>query len=215
MTAHSADPVPNTQADPQRIAEAKRAMRKRMLAMRLVADQKEGPNAAMSLMRTALAAAETIGIGPGTIVAGTWQIGTEIDVRPLLARFDAAGAVTALPVVVADDAPLAFRRWRPTDPIVEGDRSTFQPTDEAALVIPDVVLTPLLAADRRGYRLGRGGGYYDRTLAALRAVGTVTAVGLCFGVQVVDAVPHNAHDVSLDWLITENEALRIGPADRS
>ncbi len=192
------------------VNDAKRALRRRMLALRLVVDQKHGPDAAMQLMKATLAATGAIGIGPGTVVAGTWQLGTEIDVRPLLARLDAAGAVTALPVVIDGDPALTFRRWRPTDPVVNGGHGTFHPADDAPTVTPDVVLVPLLAADRRGCRLGRGGGYYDRTLAALRARGRVTAVGLCFDIQVVDAVPSCDHDVLLDWLITETEAIRIG-----
>ncbi len=192
---------------------AKRALRKRMLALRLVVDQKEGPEASSALIKTFLPLTEVIGATPGAVVAGTWQLGTEIDVRPLMARLDAAGVTTSLPVVDAEGAPLLFRRWRPTDPVVEGDRGTFEPEAGAVTVIPDIVLVPFLAADRHGHRLGRGGGFYDRTLAKLREQGAVTAVGIGFAIQLIDNVPHGSDDHPLDWVITDREVVRIGYPD--
>ncbi|MDX1575161.1 MAG: 5-formyltetrahydrofolate cyclo-ligase, partial [Kiloniellales bacterium] len=71
------------------------------------------------------------------------------------------------------------------------------------------VLAPLLAFDRRGYRLGYGGGFYDRTLGILRGRGEALAVGLAYAAQEVPAVPHDANDRRLDWIVTEAEAIRL------
>jgi 5-formyltetrahydrofolate cyclo-ligase len=191
------------------IDEEKCGWRKRMRALRLVADQKEGPNAAIALIRHVLPACEEIGVGAGTIVAGYWPIITEIDVRPLLARLDDRGIVCALPVLVGRNQPLIFRRWRPTDPVEAGDHGTAQPFATAPEVTPDVVLAPLLAVDRDGYRLGQGGGYYDRTLARLRRQGRVVAVGVGYHVQRVDILPRAADDETMDWILTEQAIERV------
>ncbi len=73
----------------------------------------------------------------------------------------------------------------------------------------DAVLVPLLAFDKRGYRLGWGGGYYDRTLELLRKTGSVTAIGVAYAAQEVDAVPFDTYDQPVDWIITEQQALKI------
>lgn len=135
-------------------------------------------------------------------VAGYRAIGGEFDPGPVLERFTAAGSVLALPFAATPDAVLTFRRW------VEGDAFA---TDAYGVpspalnneVRPDVIIAPLLAFDRRGGRLGRGGGAYDRTLAALRAGPTVFVIGLGFAAQEVDAAPMQPHDERLDAVLTE------------
>ena len=92
--------------------ERKRVLRKRMRAMRLVADQKEGPDAALAVARLALARLADLGLVPGTVIAGYWPISTELDVRPLLARLERAGMACALPAIEAGRDVLIFRRWR-------------------------------------------------------------------------------------------------------
>ena len=150
---------------------------------------------------------------PGAAVAGYWAAGGEMDLGPLLAHLDGAGYACALPVVAARRAPLVFRRWRPEMELIEGPLGIGQPGPEAAELRPRVVLCPLLAFDGEGFRLGQGGGYYDRALGALRAAGPVAAVGIAFAVQQVEAVPRDRRDQRLDWAVTEQGAIRFGIQD--
>ena len=145
-----------------------------------------------------------------TVIAGYLPIGDEIDVRPLLRRLHGDGHRLSLPRVVRSGGPLAFAVWTDGDTLGQGPFGTSQPTEGAAVVTPEVVIIPLLAFDRYGFRLGYGGGYYDRTLWALRAQRAILAVGVAFSVQETPAVPHGVHDQRLDWVITEREAIRMG-----
>jgi len=147
--------------------------------------------------------------GLDAILAGYWPMGSEMDVRPALVALDRLGVLQCLPEVSAPARPLRFRAWSPSEPLVAGAHGTFHPLASEPLMRPDVVLVPLLAFDKRGYRLGWGGGYYDRTLALLRKTGTVTAIGVAYAAQDIDAVPHDAYDQPVDWIITEREALQI------
>ncbi len=191
------------------VEDEKKRLRKRMRALRLVADQKEGPGAARGVMTQLLAALDKLEIGSGSVVAGYWPIVTELDDRPLLARLDERGVICALPVVVSADAPLLFRRWGPLDELEPGVLGTSHPRVTAPEVVPDVVLAPLLAFDSDGYRLGQGGGYYDRTLAALRSRGALTAIGVGFAVQRTDRVPRDVNDARLDWILTEEMLTQV------
>jgi len=146
--------------------------------------------------------------GAATAISGYWPMGDEMDVKPLLAALDRAGHVVGLPVAVARDAPLVFRRWRPGDPLLDGGFGTSIPGEGSAPVVPRIVLAPLLAFDRAGFRLGYGGGYYDRTLAALRRAGPVTAIGVAYGGQEVARVPRGPLDQPLDIIVTERETIR-------
>lgn len=147
--------------------------------------------------------------GLHAILAGYWPFGSEMDVRPALVALDRIGVLLTLPEVVAKDRPLRFRAWTPEEPLEEGDHGTYHPLASAPLMRPDVVLVPLLSFDRRGYRVGWGGGYYDRTLALLRKTGKVTAIGVAYAAQEVDEVPVDPYDQPVDWIITENEAIEV------
>jgi 5-formyltetrahydrofolate cyclo-ligase len=146
----------------------------------------------------------------GAAVSAFWPMGAEIDVRPLLRRFDALGYRCALPVTVKRGLPLVFRRWTPATRLVEGGFGTSIPPANAPVVVPELVVVPLLAFDRQGYRLGYGGGFYDRTLAELRAKGTPLAVGVGYAGQEIARVPRADYDQRLDWMVTEREAFPIG-----
>lgn len=196
------------EADTTTIAERKRHLRRRMRALRLVADQKQGPEAGVAVMHAFLDRLADVGVAAGRRVAGYWPIATELDDRPLLARLHARGIVCALPVMVAWDRPLVFRRWTPHDIVTLDERGLFEPGPDVREIVPDVLLLPFLAADRRGCRLGQGGGHFDRTLAALRGRGAVTAVGVGFAVQVIDEIPCDRHDQRLDWLLTDEGLTR-------
>jgi len=152
-------------------------------------------------------------IARGEIVAGYAAIRDEPELWSLLSRLHGQGAVFALPSVHAPGHPLLFRRWQPRDTLRPAAFGVPEPLPGAPVLRPAIVLTPLLAFDRAGGRIGYGAGYYDRTLAGLRRDGTVTAIGLAHSGQELPRVPTDPHDESLDWVITEREAIRCsGPA---
>lgn len=147
--------------------------------------------------------------GSGSVVAGYLPIGSEIDPRLLMDRVAGNGAALCLPVVVERGEPLVFRRWLPGDRLEPSAFGTMAPPGSAETLVPDVVLVPMLAFDRGGHRIGYGGGYYDRTLARLRAGGDVLAVGLAFSGQVRDDLPVGPNDSRLDWIVTESATLSV------
>jgi 5-formyltetrahydrofolate cyclo-ligase len=170
-----------------------------------------GEGAARRLKENFLRAAEAFSPRPAAsdAIAGYWPMADEIDVRGLITRLFEDGHAVALPVVVGNAKPLIFRRWHPGLVLAAGDFGTHHPGPDEAQVTPAILLVPLLAFDAQGHRLGWGGGFYDRTLARLRAQGPVTAVGVAYQSQLVDSVPHSANDEPLDWMITDMVVLEI------
>ena len=142
-------------------------------------------------------------LGPhlGRPLSGYWPMPTEIDPRPALEAAARHGPV-ALPVVEGPGRPLAFRRWVPGAALVPGGFGTQVP-ETPEEVVPEVLVVPCLAFTARGERLGYGGGFYDRTLAGLRARGPVTAIGFAFAAQRVEALPTEPTDERLDLIVTE------------
>jgi len=140
------------------------------------------------------------------VVAVYHPVGAELDPGPLAARLGLEGAVVASPVVVARNAPLIFRLQTDAEPVPDA-LGIMAPPPEAPEVRPDVVIVPLLAFDPTGARLGQGGGYYDRTLAQLRAQGAVLAVGLAYAGQAVAHIPVDGFDQRLDGVLTETAYL--------
>jgi 5-formyltetrahydrofolate cyclo-ligase len=136
----------------------------------------------------------------GPIVAGTLAIGDELDPAPLMSRLAGLGARIVLPRVEADGA-MTFRDAAKAT-LEAGPFGLTQPSARAEIVRPNLVLTPLLAFDLRGRRLGYGKGHYDRAVTHLRSTGRVFYLGLCYAQQQVDAVPVERHDVLLDWVET-------------
>lgn len=201
--------------DPIALAAEKQALRRRVEALRLVADQKDGPDAARAIMHHLITRRAEIGIHPGTIVSGYWPMFTEIDVRPLLARLEQHQVSCALPVVTAQNEPLIFRRWHPRDALEGGVFGTMHPLPGVPEVRPDVIIAPLLAVDRAGYRLGYGGGYYDRTLSALRRQGPLTVIGVGYAVQLVERVPRGELDQKVDWILTDAALVQAGGGERA
>jgi 5-formyltetrahydrofolate cyclo-ligase len=137
-------------------------------------------------------------------IAGYWPIGDELDVRPLLHHLALAGHRLALPVVKGKTSPLAFRAWAPGDPMIPGDYGIHTPAATAAEIDPDIIIAPLLAFDADGHRLGYGGGYYDRTLAALRAKCDILAIGYAYAGQKVGRLPRHDGDMVLDAVVTDH-----------
>lgn len=140
-------------------------------------------------------------------LSGFYPYQAEINVLPLLARLVSEGWQTALPVVMAKGAPLTFRAWAPGEPTGRGIWDIHIPLETAAELQPDVLLVPMLAFDRRGYRLGYGGGFYDRTLAELRKLKPVTAIGVAYAEQEMAEVPVSEFDEPLDWILTERGVI--------
>jgi 5,10-methenyltetrahydrofolate synthetase len=139
------------------------------------------------------------------VAAFCWPIKQEPDVRPLLASWRSTDVRAALPVVVAESEALRFREWSP-DSRLEADRYGIPTPSTGEWLTPDLILLPLNGFDGAGYRLGYGGGYFDRTLAAL--VPRPLAVGVGFEINRVASIRPEAHDQRLDWIITENGAFR-------
>ncbi|MDE0045082.1 MAG: 5-formyltetrahydrofolate cyclo-ligase [bacterium] len=153
----------------------------------------------------------TIGFPAGAAISAYIPVGSELDVLPLARAAHAGGHEVGMPVVVARDRPLVFRAWTPGDRLEAGAWNIPIPPADAAPVVPSLLLVPMLAFDSGGYRLGYGGGFYDRTLQELRRSGrTVTAVGVCYAGLEVDAVPRQNHDARLDWIVTEDGAWSTG-----
>ena len=104
--------------------------------------------------------------------------------------------------------PLLFRAWTPGDAMDKAVWNIAEPKPDKPALDPDILIVPLLAFDRAGWRLGYGGGFYDRTLRDLRARKAIVAVGLAFDEQQVDAVPHLDYDERLDWVLRPSGPLR-------
>jgi len=139
------------------------------------------------------------------IVSLYWPIGSELDTRTLLHALNDQGALCALPVIVAKGKPLAFRRWQPGMTLVPGPFKVPVPPEDSAPLIPQLIVTPLLAFDGAGYRLGYGGGFYDRTLAMFRLNKKVQAIGFAYAAQEIEAVVTDQYDQRLDALVTEKD----------
>lgn len=144
---------------------------------------------------------------PPGVIAGYWPLADELNIRPALIALRRQGHTIALPVTGPKQTPLTFRRWDEGAALERGRFDTRHPSVNAPEVIPDVVLLPLLAFDRRGNRLGYGGGYYDRTLARLRDQGPVLAVGVAFAIQEMEELPAGRYDRPLDLMVTEQEII--------
>ena len=144
-------------------------------------------------------------ITAGSIVSGYSPIRSEIDPVPLMRALATQGARLALPAVMARGKSLAFRAWSPNDRLMLGPLGILEPSPAAAELIPDIMLVPLAAFDRLGHRIGYGAGHYDYTLAHLRKVKAIAAIGLAFAAQEIEAVPALSHDVALDYVLTETQ----------
>lgn len=140
-------------------------------------------------------------------VAGYWPVGGEIDGRPLLAALAKAGRKICLPRMETRVGPARFFVWRAGDALRADAFGVPSPPPAGPELSPRLILTPLLAFDRRGHRLGQGGGHYDRIISLYRAHGAV-AVGLAYAEQEMEDVPTGEHDAQLDWIVTPQEAIR-------
>jgi 5-formyltetrahydrofolate cyclo-ligase len=191
-------------------AEAKRAARAAAVARRAAAHA-AAAGAADAAARRLVALLED---RPGAAAAsGYLPIRDEIDPVPAMLALRARGVRVAVPVIEAKATPLRFREWTPDCVMVPGPFGTRMP-GAGDWLTPELLLVPLLAFDRAGHRLGYGGGYYDRTIARLRAEGPVRAVGFAYAAQEVARVPVESTDAPLDAIVTEAEIIRPMAAGR-
>lgn len=141
---------------------------------------------------------------PRAAIAAYYPTGSEIDILPAISALVRRGHRILLPVITGTSDPLVFRHWAPGDPLELGIHNISTPLDSAAAARPDWIFVPLLSVDRAGFRLGQGGGYYDRTLTALRREkADLQAWGVAYAGQVVDVLPRETHDQPLDGILTE------------
>jgi 5-formyltetrahydrofolate cyclo-ligase len=155
--------------------------------------------------------AEFAALTESAYVAGYWPINDELDCRSLLTALHERGCRCLLPVVGRQGEPLVFRSWAPGISLVTSAWGIGEPGPDRPVHDPEILLTPLLAYDDQGWRLGYGGGFYDRSLVALRAQnpGGVRAIGLAYSAQQVDTVPHNEYDQRLDYVVTEDGVTKF------
>lgn len=190
----------------------KRALRKQAIAerARLVA----GFDAAAAARAIRDRFLETFAPTPGTVVSAFWPVGEELDIKPLLEALHGRGCVCTLPVVTIKHMPLTFRVWEPGMPFIVSSFGIPEPGPDRPPATPDISLVPLLAFDEEGYRLGYGGGYYDRTIEQLRLLRRdppYLTVGVAFEGQLRSDVPHESFDQPLDWILTEQKARHFAP----
>jgi 5-formyltetrahydrofolate cyclo-ligase len=186
------------------ILEAKRTLRSAMLAWRAALGEEERRAAAQGLLESFRRERP---FETPAVVSGFWPMAEELDIRPLMIELFNQGCQLCLPVVVAKRQPLAFRAWRPGDALEQGVFGTLHPSPKRETIEPDALIVPLLACDNDGYRLGYGGGFYDRTLRGLRQRKRVVAMGVAFDAQLLsEQVPHGPDDERLDWLLTDKRA---------
>ncbi|MGA2311693.1 MAG: 5-formyltetrahydrofolate cyclo-ligase [Xanthobacteraceae bacterium] len=185
--------------------DSKAALRREAMARRDALP----PDARQAAAEAIAARPFPLAIAPGTIVSGFMPLKSEINPLPLMRKLAGQGARLALPVVAGRGKPLVMREWNFGEPLATGVWGIREPKPEAAVVEPDILLVPLLAFDRAGHRIGYGAGYYDLTLAQLRARKPIIAVGLAFAAQEVPAVPATLRDARLDLVLTERAVLDL------
>jgi 5-formyltetrahydrofolate cyclo-ligase len=191
----------------EKLATEKKRLRLLALGRRAALGEDARRAASETAARHAVAALGDVG---GLTISLFCAFRDEIDTAPLAVELRTRHARLALPVILGRDRPLLFRRWRAEDVLVpSGAFRIPEPPAEAEEVLPDVLMVPLAAFDRRGYRIGYGAGFYDRTLALLRARRPVRALGYAFACQEVDEVPAEPHDELVDMMITERESFSV------
>jgi 5-formyltetrahydrofolate cyclo-ligase len=194
------------------MTDIKTEIRRHSLAKRDLVSPQEAHAAALALSRDGLALVAETAVRlrlAAPVVSVYWPIRSELNTRPLIDALADKGYRVTLPVMRKVRHPLAFRDFTPGDDLVKGPYGLSEPAAEQPARDPDIVFSPLSAFDRRGYRLGYGGGIYDATLSELRAKKSVVAIGVAYSFQEVDHVPTEPHDQRLDYFLTERERIEI------
>lgn len=201
-----------TSLDDASLDDRKAALRRHQGQVRAAA-AKADPEAADRLASYAANLVEAIGFGAGAVIAGYWPIRSELTPLPLMRALTKRGLETALPATPTPGQPLVFHRWQEGDDLIDGLYGTSEPAASAPQCLPDGLLVPMLAFDAAGFRLGYGGGFYDRSLAAIRPQKpAVKAIGIAYQEQLVEAVPVGVHDARLDAILTPSGLILPAPA---
>ena len=188
------------------ILQQKKALRARIKAWRAALGAMAQSRAAEAVARQGLDFLEPR--HEAAVVSGFAPLPDEFRIWPLLRRLHADGYPLALPAMQGKGKPLVFRAWSAGDAMDSGVWGIAEPKADKPALDPDILIVPMLAFDRRGWRLGYGGGFYDRTLKELRARKAVIAVGLGHDEQEVDAVPHLDYDQRLDWVLRPSGPIK-------
>ena len=188
------------------IIQQKRELRARMKAWRATLGAEVMVRAADAVAAQGLAFLGPV--GNRQVISGFSSMPEEFRAWPLLRRLHGEGHALAMPVMQGKGQPLVFRAWAPGDAMDKAVWGIAEPKADKPALEPDIVLVPLLAFDAAGWRLGYGGGYYDRTLRGLRARKPIVAVGIAYDESQVDAVPHLDYDERLDWVLRPSGPLK-------
>ncbi len=192
------------------MTDTKTDLRRRSLARRDLVTHEESHDAALAVARRGLALVEQLFASEppkARVVSVYWPIRSELNTRPLIEALAENGYQVVLPVMHKVRHPLVFREFLPGDDLLKGPFGLLEPAEDKPARDPDVIFSPLAAFDRKGFRLGYGGGIYDATLAELRPRKKVTVVGLAYSCQEAERVPTEPHDQRLDYLLTERELI--------
>jgi 5-formyltetrahydrofolate cyclo-ligase len=195
---HANVAVPRTPSD---LKSWRKAERERLIAERLAIDPDERRKHADRIAAHLDEIARPIA---GRTISVYWPLRGEPDLRPWMEHVVASGGVCALPVVVVRNAPLIFRAWTPAARMERGFWNIPVPADGAE-VLPDFIIAPVVGFDPRCYRLGYGGGYFDRTLASL--TGRRRVVGVGYAQTAIATIHPQPHDIAMDAIVTENGTL--------
>lgn len=187
---------------------AKAELRAQLLARRQKISPEQAQKFAVYLEKKGVELAEAL--RPNAISA-YFALPGEAPTQLLLNALFAKGFVTVLPVTGKRGEPLIFRTCSPEVPLIPGKMGIFEPGPDAAEVSPELLFVPLAGFDRQGQRIGYGAGFYDLTLARLRARQKITAIGIAYACQEIEKVPAEAHDEKLDFVLTEAELIQIQP----
>lgn len=200
------DPLAVDPKQARDVARWRRARRDELRARRKelsVAEHKSVSDRLMKQLESVLRNGTDCAVGK--ILSAYWPIKGEPDLRPLLTTLHNAGVVIALPLVETKSAPLVFRIWTPETRMVRGDWNIPVPPADAERVVPDISLAPLVGWDDQCYRLGYGGGYFDRTLAVIAP--SPVKIGVGFAAAKLATIYPQPHDIAMDVIVTETDIL--------
>jgi 5-formyltetrahydrofolate cyclo-ligase len=155
---------------------------------------------------------EYIKLKPQDVVAGYYPIGSEINILPILEKLSTQGHKTLLPVVELSDSSLSFYPWVQGESVEVSQYASkiLEPVNRDKNITPSVVVSPLIACDIQGNRIGSGKGIYDRYISHLRALKIpVLYIGMCYDFQLLESIPSESHDQKLDVIITDKRLIRL------
>jgi len=201
LMGQTVDVAPHSFLSPGNGMESKQTLREKLKTRRAAVSDQDREMVGKLIAEQFL---QAVKIPEDTIIAVYWPMEGELDTRALLHELHKKGHVVVLPTVENNDSPLVFRKWTPEVEMVEGAHGTLEPPKDCEVGLPELVVAPLLGVDDTGHRLGYGGGYYDRTVEALRAEGAIFGyMGLCYSFQNVAELPAENHDQLLDAVMSE------------